>query len=183
MHTPDLFDATSPLLSKPIEGGPFGRGRFALASRPCVRAGLHAAQYLVIEPRGGLVLGISDDKAGALQQARRVLTAANDLAGDLKDDNRQGELFPGIAAESAAAPTAREVSRRRREVFERSAGKCHYCGAVLALDGTWHIEHMMPRALGGDDNAMNLVAACVRCNLEKRDRTAIEFVARAANGN
>lgn len=33
-----------------------------------------------------------------------------------------------------------------------------------------------PRALGGGDDALNLVAACRRCNLAKSDRTAIELV-------
>jgi 5-methylcytosine-specific restriction endonuclease McrA len=32
------------------------------------------------------------------------------------------------------------------------------------------------RLLGGGDDTLNLVAACMRCNLAKSDRTAIEFV-------
>jgi hypothetical protein len=34
----------------------------------------------------------------------------------------------------------------------------------------------MPQALGGTDAAVNLVAACVPCNLAKGARIAIEFV-------
>jgi 5-methylcytosine-specific restriction endonuclease McrA len=68
------------------------------------------------------------------------------------------------------------VPRRRAEIFERSQGKCHYCGEVLTLDGKWHVEHQFPRALGGGNGSLNLVAACVRCNLAKSDRTAIEFM-------
>ena len=68
------------------------------------------------------------------------------------------------------------MSRRRREVFARSDGRCHYCAAVLRLDGKWHVEHQMPRALGGGDELPNLVAACAPCNLSKRDRTALEFM-------
>ncbi|MCB2039169.1 MAG: HNH endonuclease, partial [Ottowia sp.] len=71
---------------------------------------------------------------------------------------------------------ARYVSRRRRSIFEQSQGRCHYCGAALDLTGKWHIEHQLPRALGGTDEGLNLVAACVPCNLSKSDRTAIEFV-------
>lgn len=61
-------------------------------------------------------------------------------------------------------------------LFEQSQGQCHYCAAVLTLGGKWHVEHQLPRALGGGDGEMNLVAACVPCNLSKRDRTAIEYV-------
>jgi hypothetical protein len=35
---------------------------------------------------------------------------------------------------------------------------------------------MVPKALGGGDQPLNLVASCVKCNLEMSDRTAVEFV-------
>jgi 5-methylcytosine-specific restriction endonuclease McrA len=69
------------------------------------------------------------------------------------------------------------IPKRRQAIFEKSDGRCHYCSTVLTLDGKWHVEHMMPRALNGSDEIGNLVAACVTCNLAKRDRTALEFVA------
>ena len=40
---------------------------------------------------------------------------------------------------------------------------------------------MLPRALAGGDDIGNLVAACVRCNLAKHDRTALEFVVQEAS--
>lgn len=67
------------------------------------------------------------------------------------------------------------VTRRRREIFDKSVGRCHYCRTLLLLDGKWYVEHQMPRALGGTDDLTNLVAACTKCNLEKGDRTAIEY--------
>jgi 5-methylcytosine-specific restriction endonuclease McrA len=70
----------------------------------------------------------------------------------------------------------RVPSRRRREVFNRSRGRCHYCASPLELAGAWHADHQQPQALDGADDALNLVASCVACNLAKADRTAIEFV-------
>jgi 5-methylcytosine-specific restriction endonuclease McrA len=67
------------------------------------------------------------------------------------------------------------VPRRRQRIFDASQGKCHYCGTALTLDGKWHIEHKMPKALMGTDEPTNLVASCVPCNTKKRDRTDIEF--------
>lgn len=78
---------------------------------------------------------------------------------------------------AVALPRTQQVSRRRREIFNKSAGHCHYCGATLTLDGKWHIEHKLPGALGGDNDPENLTAACVHCNLAKRDRTDVEFIA------
>jgi hypothetical protein len=164
------------LLQRPIYGGVFGDGRYALASMPCVSRGLHATRYMVVQPQEGVVLSVADDKLEALADARRVLRAANDASPSEQAGPCpvQGELWPQEQPEPAVVP--RQVSRRRAEIFERSQGKCHYCGQALTLDGKWHVEHQFPRALGGGNGALNLVAACVRCNLAKSDRTAIEFI-------
>jgi hypothetical protein len=162
------------MLQRPIYGGPFGHGQFALATLPTIANGLHAVRFMVIEPRRGTVLSISDDKRQALDAARRLLvclpsdSAANDANWE------QGCFWPGLPAGRASRP--RPVSRRRREIFTRCGSRCHYCRAPLSLDGRWHVEHMVPRALGGADNSRNLVAACAPCNLSKSDRTALEFV-------
>jgi hypothetical protein len=168
---------SSRLLHRPIYGGVFGQGRYALASMPCISRGLHSIRYRVVEPQGGSVLSVAEDKVEALAGARRVLKAATELqAGEAGNAPPvQAELWPVLPA-PLPPPAPPYVSRRRREIFERSAGLCHYCGCALELAGRWHVEHMMPRALGGGDDPLNLVAACVECNLAKGDRTAIEFL-------
>lgn len=165
------------LLQRPIIGGVFGEdGRYALASMPCVSRGLFATRYMVVQPQAGVVLSVSEDKVQALAQARERLSAANDRQLVTPATSTQGELW---ADEPLLIPTpapAAYVSRRRRAIFEESKGRCHYCSTPLELAGKWHIEHQLPRALGGGDEGLNLVAACVPCNLGKSDRTAIEFV-------
>lgn len=167
---------------RPIYGGLFGRGRYALATLPTVNRGLHSLQYLVIEPGPGVVLSVADDKVAALSSARRLLEATQDLlkaeAIAAAASGAQQSLWPLEALEQ---PPLRDVAvlpvgRRRREIFDKSNGRCHYCSTPLTLDGKWHIEHAFPRALGGLDEVSNLFAACVPCNLAKRDRTALEFV-------
>lgn len=167
---------TARMLQRPIYGGVFGDGGYSLATLPTVSNGLHAVRFMVIDPRGGAVLSVSLDKLEAISAARALLrlteppaTAANDGLWE------QGALWADLPFDGERRP--RKVSRRRQEIFERSAGRCMYCRAVLALDGPWHIEHMLPRALGGNDGPGNLVAACVSCNLRKGIRTALEFVA------
>lgn len=165
------------LLQRPIYGGAFGDdGRYSLASVPCISHGLHATRYMVVQAQAGLVLSVSEDKTEALALARQRLSAANDKRQPPNLATEQGELWPDEPLLSPVPAPAPYISRRRREIFERSSGLCHYCHTPLELFGKWHIEHQLPRALGGGDDALNLVAACVPCNLRKSDSTAIEFV-------
>jgi len=165
------------MLTKPLFGGPFGSlGTYALATMPTVANGLHGVRWMVIQARLGTVLAVADDKLAAIVLARRFLGADGER--NAANDRRwnQTTLFPELMEQVAESPKVRPISRRRRQIFERSGGSCHYCRRALTLDGTWHVEHMHPRALGGDDRATNLVAACAPCNLAKGPRTSLEFL-------
>lgn len=168
------------MLKRPIYGGVFGHGQYALATQPTIANGLHAVRFMVIEPRQGTVLSVAEDKLVAIASARRLLVGLP-AAGAANDASWvQIGFWPDLPAGRALRP--RPISRRRQEVFARSEGRCHYCRHPLALDGRWHVEHMVPKALGGEEGPGNLVAACAPCNLAKRDRTALEFVAEGIAG-
>jgi len=166
------------MLRRPLLGGVFGQGQYELATTPLISKGLHAVKFMVIEPRAGRVLSIAETKLEALGGARRLLHGAVVPLPDEPVWQQRGLWCDGPLATVEAATLTKPVSRRRREVFERSGGRCHYCPQVLTLDGNWHVEHQMPRALGGTNEPVNLVAACVSCNLAKSDTTALEFIAR-----
>ncbi|MDR7331989.1 HNH endonuclease signature motif containing protein [Roseateles asaccharophilus] len=168
--------SAAPMLRRPIMGGVFGQGEFELATQPTITNGLHAVRFLVIQPRAGRVLAIAESKTEALAGARRVLRATG-AANDEEPRWVQPRLWSDAELSVVSEPPPRPVSRRRREVFTRSGGCCKYCGTPLQLDGAWHVEHQLPRALGGTDEALNLVAACERCNLQKGTMTALQFVA------
>lgn len=165
---------------RPIFGGIFGKaGRYSLATMPCTSRGLHAVRFMVLDARAGAVLSVAETKLDALADARRLLLAASALARKTaanEDQWQQSLLWPDEVVPIKAGKGELSVPRRRREVFDRCEGRCHYCHTTLTLDGKWHVEHMLPKALGGTDDACNLVSACVPCNLAKRDTTAIEFV-------
>lgn len=176
---------TSIFTHKPIVGGAFGAGRYALATLPAVRQGLRVTRHLVIDPVDGRVLSVADDKQEAIATARQVLLATEHLArveaAELERTSRQAPLWPTEAFEQPAVrERAKPVSKRRRDVYAKCSGCCHYCRTPLRLEGGWHIEHMLPRALGGLDEIGNLFAACGPCNFAKRDRTALEFFAALA---
>lgn len=59
------------------------------------------------------------------------------------------------------------VSKRLRfEILRRDNHQCRYCGAKPA-ERELRVDHVIPVALGGDDNPANLVAACDPCNSGK----------------
>ena len=163
------------MLQRPIYGGVFGHGRYSLATVPTIANGLHAVRFMVLDPRGGAVLAAGESKLEVIARARHALNATIQVGAANDERWEQAQIWPDLEP-GGRAPTPRSVSRRRREVFERSLGRCHYCSAELQLQGPWHVEHMVPKALDGTDHPLNLVAACVKCNLEKSDRTAMEFV-------
>lgn len=60
----------------------------------------------------------------------------------------------------------------------RDAFTCRYCGQK-APDVQLQVDHIHPRALGGNDEAENLITACFDCNMGKRDLLmAPELIAR-----
>jgi 5-methylcytosine-specific restriction endonuclease McrA len=65
----------------------------------------------------------------------------------------------------------KEIPLTRRNILERDRHTCQYCnhrGDQLTLD------HVIPRSRGGGETWENLVAACVRCNVKKGNRTPKE---------
>ena len=56
----------------------------------------------------------------------------------------------------------------RNIVWQRAADRCEYCGMPQsAVDATFHVEHIVARQHGGDDDPMNIAFSCDRCNLFK----------------
>jgi 5-methylcytosine-specific restriction endonuclease McrA len=62
-------------------------------------------------------------------------------------------------------PYQRRRALNRRAVFIRDGHQCQYCGATAES-----IDHVVPRSRGGKHEWDNVVAACRRCNSQKRDR-------------
>lgn len=68
-------------------------------------------------------------------------------------------------ARYVSVPYHRHRSPNRRGVFARDSHRCQYCG-----DRADTLDHVRPRSRGGEHSWNNVVAACRRCNTQKRDR-------------
>lgn len=84
---------------------------------------------------------------------------ARDTAGRTRHDSRP-------ARESLRK---RLGSRIASAIDARDGGRCVYCGATAEESGGHlHLDHVIPRSLGGEDSAANLVTACRGCNCARK---------------
>jgi len=62
------------------------------------------------------------------------------------------------------------VTFSRRNIHKRDNYTCQYCGKQPGNDQLT-IDHIVPRAQGGESRWENCVLACLMCNKQKADRT------------
>lgn len=65
--------------------------------------------------------------------------------------------------------TAKDIAR----ILERQKYRCVYCPADLKRG--YHIDHIMPLALGGSNWPSNLQGLCPKCNMSKGAKHPIDF--------
>jgi len=54
------------------------------------------------------------------------------------------------------------------QIIAKAAGQCEYCHAPQILIGqAFHLDHIVPRSVGGQTTAENLCLACSHCNIAK----------------
>lgn len=91
----------------------------------------------------------------------------------------------------AAHPEARRIrqnNRRARKIeaggslskgladklFAKQRGKCACCGKPLG--DNYHLDHIMPLALGGTNTDDNIQLLRSRCNIQKKDKHPVDFM-------
>jgi len=65
----------------------------------------------------------------------------------------------------------KKIILSRKNILRRDNHRCQYCGRG---DVPLTVDHIIPKARGGEDVWENLVTACVACNNRKGDRTPEE---------
>lgn len=59
--------------------------------------------------------------------------------------------------------------RLRFQIFRRDNFACRYCGRTADAGAVLEVDHIKPRAEGGEDHPTNLITACENCNSGKSD--------------
>lgn len=78
--------------------------------------------------------------------------------------------LPAVVRLLSVVPRKKSVRLSRRNVMLRDDFTCQYCGRRRVMRKL-NLDHVVPRAQGGKSTWENLVASCVPCNDNKRDRT------------
>lgn len=82
---------------------------------------------------------------------------------------------------ASALPGATEAERERLDSQLRECldwgRECYWCGRPLAGTGyPAHVDHVIPRCMGGADEPSNFVVACLDCNLSKGGKLPWEWL-------
>ena len=67
-----------------------------------------------------------------------------------------------------------KVGLSNTTLFGRDRYMCAYCGLVFKTSQGLSRDHIVPKALGGRDTWMNVVASCKHCNTKKGHKTLKE---------
>lgn len=101
-----------------------------------------------------------------LKEANAKWHAANPDARRIREQNRRarkrasgGKLSKGLAD----------------RLFSLQHGKCA-CGCGQPLGDDFHLDHIMPLALGGTNTDDNIQLLRSRCNIQKKDKHPVDFM-------
>lgn len=114
--------------------------------------------------------------ARELKQSRDERESAYKAMG--QNERRNKEIAAKIA-EYGIRPSRSRIQKYK--MWEESLHQCFYCGKTIDLSeflngADVEIEHIIPRSILFDDSFSNKVCACRRCNQEKSNQTAMEYM-------
>lgn len=114
--------------------------------------------------------------ARELKQSRDERESAYKAMG--QNERRNKEIAEKIA-EFGIRPSRSRIQKYK--MWEESLHQCFYCGKTIDLSeflngADVEIEHIIPRSILFDDSFSNKVCACRRCNQEKGNQTAMEYM-------
>ncbi|RMC33732.1 HNH endonuclease [Paracoccus alkanivorans] len=67
------------------------------------------------------------------------------------------------------------TAKRKLAVFEAHGGICHICGGKILVGQSWDLEHVIPLAMGGEDDESNVAPAHSKCHRIKTSKDAAQI--------
>jgi 5-methylcytosine-specific restriction endonuclease McrA len=144
-----------------------------LKNRPAYLAGMRDYRLANIDKAK------ATDRAKYLKNSEKVKERARKWVG--RNPERRAEILRNDLARRRRASgvhTAADVAR----LYEAQRGVCVGCGCALIAKGKgkYHVDHIMPIALGGSNWPENLQLLCPTCNMTKQKKHPDEWRASAA---
>lgn len=102
-----------------------------------------------------------------------------------KAERENKSIAERIVSEYNLTPTRSRI--KKYKMWQEADHTCFYCGqpvgAAEFLNGyDVEVEHVIPRSLFFDDGFSNKVCACRKCNKEKNNRTAYDYMRSKSEG-
>lgn len=118
-----------------------------------------------------------------LKQNREEREAATKAMNKNQKDN--DTIAKRIKEEYGLVPTRSRIQKYK--MWEESGETCIYCGSTVnvkefLLGSGVEVEHIIPRSLLFDDSFSNKVCSCRKCNREKDNSTAFDFMTTRGEG-
>lgn len=115
--------------------------------------------------------------ARELKQSREERESATRA---MKNKQTENETAARHIKEYALTPTRSRI--QKYNLCKESGGTCIYCESGISpkeflLGSEGEVEHIIPRSVLFDDSYSNKVCSCRKCNKEKNNRTAYDFMA------
>lgn len=80
-----------------------------------------------------------------------------------------------------SAKDRKKIRAKKKALYVMQGGKCAYCGNHVPRAAAT-LDHVVPRALGGNNAMENLKVACWHCNQAKADKPPHVFHALLMQG-
>lgn len=97
---------------------------------------------------------------------RKALKLEYKCRAELLMGDEVAHLLVSIKWNTSNIHNSRRTFGLRRSIFLRDKNKCQYCNKILTKkDRT--LDHIIPKAKGGETSFLNCVASCRKCNTKK----------------
>jgi hypothetical protein len=178
----------------------YGRGGLNCCCRPCANARQRTYRHATCERRSAKRRRDWEQNNDDATRKQREYRATHPEVREkvyrhhcqwaTENPDRVRELVRRYRAHHREQTAAWERNRRARKrgnggthttadvaaQYKRQSGKCYWCG--WNVGETYHVDHVVPLALGGSNGSENLVISCPMCNIKKSSKHPIEFAGR-----
>lgn len=122
--------------------------------------------------------------ARELKQNREERESATKAMSSNQREN--DDIAKRIQDEYGLYPTRSRIQKYK--MWEETENVCMYCGTTVNVNEFLHgfgveVEHIIPRSVLFDDSFSNKVCSCRKCNKEKDNRTAYDFMMSRGEGD